>query len=44
MRSVRTWVRRHRPTLALLAAIAWILAIVMLILLDPAPGSGSPLH
>jgi hypothetical protein len=43
MSSVRAFLRRHAPLLLVLAGIAWITAIVVMIIAGPRPGGGSPM-
>jgi hypothetical protein len=42
MKTLKSALRRHMPLVVFLAALAWIITIVVLITLNPTPGGGSP--
>jgi hypothetical protein len=42
MNTLMSVLRRHTPLVVFLAALAWIITIVVLIILNPTPGGGSP--
>jgi hypothetical protein len=37
------WLRRSMPLIMLMAALAWIITIVVLITVNPTPGTGNPM-
>ena len=44
MNKVLRWLRRRLPLLVLLAALAWIITVIVLITVNPVTGSGSPMN
>jgi len=42
MNGIKAVLRRHMALLVFLAMLAWIIAIVLLIIVNPTPGGGSP--
>jgi hypothetical protein len=43
MNSAVRWVRRHLPLILVLAAVAWVITIIVWITLNPVEGTGNPM-
>ncbi|HEX6682667.1 MAG TPA: hypothetical protein VF062_07730 [Candidatus Limnocylindrales bacterium] len=39
----RSWLRRHAPVLLVVAAVLWIITIIVWITVSPVAGTGNPM-